>query len=148
MKSPPSPSPKTLVAINQSVKQTTTYLIFLATIVMTLTYVSDLFEMYFNDKFHEGYLFVIKIFMFDIAIIIPLIITLVLKNSVELKIWGVLSVILQNVILFLGIKVGPFFGVIIGIILTTYFIVKYKRIMSNDNTTNSSQAPAKDLASK
>jgi hypothetical protein len=104
--------------------------------------------MYFNDKFHEGYLFAIKIFMFDIAIIIPLIITLVLKNSVELKIWGVLSVILQNVILFLGIKVGPFFGVIIGIILTTYFIVKYKRIMSNDNTTNSSQAPAKDLASK
>lgn len=115
---------------------------------MTLTYVSDLFEMYFNDKFYEGYLFAIKILIFDIALIIPLIITLVLKNSVELKTWGVLSVILQNVILFLGFKVGAFFGVIIGIILTAYFIVKYKTIMSNENATNSSQAPAQDLASK
>lgn len=128
-----------LVAISQSVKQITTYLIFIATIVMTLSYVSDLYEMYFNHRFYEGYLFAIKILMFDIAILIPLIITLVQKNSVELKTWGVLNLILQNVILFLGFKVGAFFGVIIGIILTGFFISKYKTFKLNslesDNST-------------
>jgi hypothetical protein len=115
---------------------------------MTLTYVSDLFEMYGNDKFYEGYLFAIKILMFDIVILIPLVFTLVLKNSIELKTWGVLSVILQNVVLFLGFKVGAFFGVIIGIVLTVYFIAKYKTFKLNDNVTNSSQAAAQNLTSK
>ena len=108
-------------------KQLISIIILLGTIVLTLTYLSDLYEMYFNDRFYEGYIFAIKIFMFDIAMFIPLIIALVIKNSIELKIWSVLSVLLQNIVLILGFKVGAIFAVCLEIIIITAFFINYKK---------------------
>src|SRR5690554_1961212 len=103
-------------------KQITAYILLIGTIVMTLTYLSDLYEMYINNRFYEGYIFALKIFMFDIAVIIPLIISLVIKNTNELKIWSLLSVIMQNVVLVLGFKIGAIYAVCLGVIMTTVFI--------------------------
>jgi hypothetical protein len=108
-------------------KQLISIIILLGTIVLTLTYLSDLYEMYFNDRFYEGYIFAIKIFMFDIAMIIPLIIALVIKNSIELKVWAVLSVLLQNFVLILGFKVGAIYALCLGIIIISAFFVNYKK---------------------
>ena len=103
---------------------------------MTLTYLSDLYEMYINNRFYEGYIFAIKIFMFDFAMIIPLIISLAIKNTDELKIWSVLSVILQNIVLILGFKIGAIYAVCIGVIMTIGFIWNYKKFNLKENATN------------
>lgn len=103
---------------------------------MTLTYMSDLYEMYINKKFYEGYLFAVKVFMFDIAMIIPLIISLVIKNTNELKIWSVLSVILQNIVLILGFKIGAIYAVTIGVLMTIGFFWNYKKFNLKENATN------------
>lgn len=103
---------------------------------MSLTYLSDLYEMYVNEKFYEGYIFVIKIFMFDVTMIVPLIIALVIKNTTELKIWGILSVVFQNFVLALGFKVGAIYAVSIGMLMTIAFIAFYKKFDLKDDTTN------------
>lgn len=108
-------------------KKVTAYILLIGTVILTLTYLSDLYEMFYNHRFYEGYIFAIKIFIFDISIIIPLIITLVIKNSIELKIWAILSVIMQNLVLSMGFKTGAIYAVTLGVILTIVFIVKYKK---------------------
>ncbi|MDY3526214.1 hypothetical protein PG310_11035 [Riemerella anatipestifer] len=117
-------------------KQITAYILLIGTIVMTLTYMSDLYEMYINKRFYEGYLFAVKVFMFDIAMIIPLIISLAIKNTNELKIWSVLSVILQNIVLILGFKIGAIYAVCLGVIMTTVFILNFKKFNLKNDATN------------
>ncbi len=112
-------------------KKIAAYLIFTATIIMTLTYISDLYEMFVKGKFYEGYGTGLKILMFDFILLVPVIITLSIKNSDELKVWAVLCVLLQNVVLFLGFEIGAIYGTVIGISLTTYFIMKYKMFELN-----------------
>jgi len=103
---------------------------------MTLTYMSDIYEMYIKNRFYEGYIFAIKIFIFDIAMIIPLIISLAIKNTNELKIWSVLSVILQNITLILGFKLGAIYAVLIGVLMTIGFIWNFKNFNLKENATN------------
>lgn len=103
---------------------------------MTLTYMSDLYEMFINNRFYEGYIFAVKVFMFDIAMIIPLIILLATKNTNELKIWSVVSVILQNIVLILGFKIGSIYAVSLGVLLTIGFIWNYKKFNLKENATN------------
>ena len=94
---------------------------------MTISYLFDLYEMFILHHLYEGYIFVVKIFMFDIVVLIPLVILLSTKNTLELKIWSVLSVILQNVVAMLGFKIGAIFAVCIGFLLLLGFIWKYKK---------------------
>ena len=92
--------------------------------------------MYIKNRFYEGYTSAIKIFMFDIAMIIPLIISLAIKNTKEIKIWSVLSVILQNITLILGFKFGEVYAVLIGVLMTIGFIWNYKNFNLKENANN------------
>ncbi len=100
---------------------------------MTLTYISDLYEMYIKNRFYEGYIFAVKIFIFDIAMIIPLVISLAIKNTNELKIWSLLSVVLQNIVLILGFKIGAIYAVSLGVLLIIVFIWNYNKFNLKEN---------------
>jgi hypothetical protein len=103
---------------------------------MTLTYLSDLYEMYIIKRFYEGYVFSIKVFIFDFVVILPLIISLAIKNTHELKIWSILSVVLQNIVLFLGFKIGAIYAVCLGVTMTMIFISNYKKFNLKENASN------------
>lgn len=104
--------------------------------MITLTYLSDLYEMFYNNKFYEGYVFALKILMFDFAMIIPLIITLVIKNSMTLKIWAITIVVMQNFVLSMGFKMGAIYAVILGVMSVIIFILKYKKFNLNKSATS------------
>ncbi len=103
------------------------FFILIGLIVMTLTYVNDFYNLFVLDRFYEGYIFALKVLMFDVLILIPLIMILVLKNINEIKIWSILSIVFENIVLFLGFKIGSIFGILIGLIFITYFILNYKK---------------------
>jgi hypothetical protein len=99
---------------------------------MTLTYLSDLYDLFILNRFYEGYYFVIKVFMFDILMIIPLLLIIATKNNFELKVWSALSFFLQNLVLILGFKPGAIYATIIGLILILGFILTFKRFNLNE----------------
>jgi len=122
-------------------KKIAVYIIFTATIVMTLTYLSNLYGMFFKGEFFERYGTEHKIIMFDFILLVPVIITLALKNSNKLKVWAVLCILLQNVVLFLDFGIGTIYGTVIGITLTNYFITNYKTFELNGVVGKSSENP-------
>lgn len=105
-------------------KQFVGFIVLLAVMVMTLSYISDLYEMIFNDRFYEGYIFAIKIGMFDVAMIIALIIVLFIRGNKELKLWMFISILLENGVLIMGFKLGAVFGVLLGIGSVVYYFMR------------------------
>lgn len=104
------------------------YLLFISIVVLTLTYLSDLYNRYFEDTFYEGYVFTIKILLFDTIALIPLVVILIQKNRFELKLACVFTVLLQQVTLFLDFKIGALYGVIIGLLSAVYFIFRLRNV--------------------
>jgi hypothetical protein len=104
------------------------YLLFISIVVLTLTYLSDLYNMYFEDTFYEGYVFAFKILLFDAIVLIPLVVILIQKNRFELKLSCVLTVLLQQVTLFLDFKIGALYVTLIGILSAIYFVKRLNEV--------------------
>jgi len=107
-------------------KQASAYLLLSGIIVLTLSYLSDIYELFINEKFYEGYLFAIKIILFDLAMLVPFILALASKHGLTFKLWAVAAVVLPNFVLMMGFKAGAIYSVIIGLLLIAFFVVKYK----------------------
>ncbi|BDD04471.1 hypothetical protein AUTU_19540 [Aureibacter tunicatorum] len=104
------------------------FVILISNIFLGIKLLIDAWHLFVSGKFYEGYVFAMYIMLFDIIVFIPLIVVLLLRGVSKMKKWAILSVVSQNIVMFVGFKLGSILGVLFCLTSLIYYFKNCKKI--------------------